>query len=308
MNKKILSALTLLLVAVIWGSAFVAQSKGSEHIGAFTYNFSRSVIGAIVLLPVIAVRSGRAKRRNAASSVSSRRVTVIGGICCGAALCAASAFQQIGISMTTAGKAGFITALYIVIVPLLGIFLRRRVHPAVWGCTAAAAAGFYLLCVNVKENFSVGSGDLLVLCCAVIFSVHIMVIDRFDALGADCVKMSCIQFAVTAVLSAVPMLVFEAPSLAAVYDARLPILYAGVLSSGVGYTLQIVAQKHADPTAAALIISLESVFAALSGWLILGESLSVRELLGCGLVLAAVMAAQLVPAPSAVNKPKEDQE
>ena len=155
---------------------------------------------------------------------------------------------------------------------------------------------------------SVGSGDLLVLCCAVIFSVHIMVIDRFDALGADCVKMSCIQFAVTAALSAVPMLVFESPDISSVWDARLSILYAGVLSSGVGYTLQIVAQKHADPTAAALIMSLESVFAALSGWLILGESLSVRELAGCGLVLAAVVAAQLMPSRSADNKPKEEAE
>ena len=285
MNKKIASALTLLLVAVIWGSAFVAQSKGMEHIGPFTYNFSRSVIGAAVLLPVIAVRSGLSKRRGEKPSPGSKRVTLVGGICCGAALCAASAFQQIGISMTTAGKAGFITALYIVIVPLMGIFLKRRIHPAVWICVAVAAAGFYLLCV--KEGFSVGAGDLLVLCCAVIFSVHIMVIDRFDALGADCVKMSCIQFAVTAVLSAVPMLIFESPEMPSIWDARLSILYAGVLSSGVAYTLQIAAQKHADPTAATLIMSLESVFAALSGWLILGEVLSVKELIGCGLVLAA---------------------
>ena len=304
MNKKIASALTLLLVAVIWGSAFVAQSKGMEHIEPFTYNFSRSVIGAIVLLPVIAVRNGMDKRRGKVASKEERRVTLIGGLCCGAALCVASAFQQIGISMTTAGKAGFVTALYIVIVPLLGIFLKRRIHPAVWGCVAVAAAGFYLLCV--KEGFSVGRGDLLVLCCALVFSAHIMVIDRFDALGADCVKMSCIQFAVTAALSAVPMLIFESPSLSSIYDARMSILYAGVLSSGVGYTLQIAAQKHADPTAATLIMSLESVFAALSGWLILGEVLSAKELLGCGLVLAAVIAAQLVP--SAANKPKEDQE
>ena len=217
MNKKIASALTLLLVAVIWGSAFVAQSKGMEHIGPFTYNFSRSVIGATVLLPVIAVRSGLSKRRGEKPFPGSKRVTLVGGICCGAALCAASAFQQIGISMTTAGKAGFITALYIVIVPLMGIFLKRRIHPAVWICVAVAAAGFYLLCV--KEGFSVGAGDLLVLCCAVIFSVHIMVIDRFDALGADCVKMSCIQFAVTAVLSAVPMLIFESPEMPSISPA-----------------------------------------------------------------------------------------
>ena len=295
MNRKLLSALTLLLVAVIWGTAFVAQSKGSEYIGPFTYNFSRSVIAAVVLLPVIGVMSRLSGQKKAAGGTS-RRMTVIGGICCGAALCAASALQQIGIGMTTAGKAGFVTALYIVIVPLLGTFLKKRIHPGVWGCVALALAGFWLLCV--KEGFSVGAGDLTMLGCALIFSVHIIVIDYFVSHGADGVRMSCIQFLVTALLSAVPMLVSEKPALSALWDARLPLLYSGVLSSGVGYTLQIIAQKHADPTAATLIMSLESVFAAVSGWLILGERLSPKELAGCGLVLTAVIIAQLLPSRS----------
>ena len=304
MNKKIISALALLLTAMIWGSAFVAQSKGMEHIEPFTYNCVRSVIGAAVLLPVIAVRNALAGRKDTPAKKPSGRITLTGGICCGLALCSASAFQQIGISMTTAGKAGFVTALYIVIVPLLGIFLHRRIHPAAWGCVLLALAGFYLLCVN--EGFSVGRGDLLVLCCALLFSVHILVIDRFCALGADSVKMSCIQFAVTAVISAVPMFIFESPTPERIYDARISILYAGVLSSGVAYTLQIAAQKHADPTAATMILSLESVFAALSGWLILGEVLSGKELAGCALVLTAVIAVQLLPAAKAKGKTTED--
>ncbi len=199
--------------------------------------------------------------------------------------------QQLGITMTTAGKAGFITALYVIIVPILGLVLHKRVKPRIWVCAVIALAGFYLLCV--RESFSVGRGDLLVLCCALGFSVHIMVIDHFVTRGADPVMMSCIQFAVTALISVPLMLIFESPSLAAVYDARLTILYAGVLSSGVAYTLQIIAQKYAAPTAAALLMSLESVFAALSGWLILGETLSPPELAGCGLVFAAVVFAQL---------------
>ncbi len=290
MSKKIISGLTLLLVAMIWGSAFVAQSKGMEYVGPFTYNFSRSVIGAAVLLPVIAVMS-LIRRRSPQKNSYSLKMTLTGGLCCGAVLFPASALQQLGITMTTAGKAGFITALYVVIVPVLGLFLHRKVRPKVWVCVVIAVAGFYLLCV--KESFTVGKGDLLVLCCAVCFSVHIMVIDHFVSKGAEPVMMSSIQFAAAGLLSLAPMLALETPSLGALYDARLTILYAGVLSSGVAYTLQIAAQRHSDPTAATLIMSLESVFSALFGWLILGESLTPAELTGCGLVFAAVILAEI---------------
>lgn len=290
MSRKTGSALILLLVAMIWGSAFVAQSKGMDYVGPFTYNLSRSFLGGLVLLPLLPLLTKRPEQ-SPADSETRRKATLAGGICCGAALFAASTLQQLGLSMTTAGKAGFITALYIVIVPILGIFLHRRVPPGVWFCVAAAVFGFYLLCV--KEDFSVGKGDLLVLGCAFVFSVHIMLIDRFNAKGADGVKMSCIQFFTAGVLSLPLMLIFEEPSLSALWDAKLTILYAGVLSSGVAYTLQILAQKHADPTTATLIMSLESVFAAVSGWLILGEKLSASELAGCAVVFAAVVAAQM---------------
>ncbi|MBR1392824.1 MAG: DMT family transporter [Ruminococcus sp.] len=294
MNKKTASALILLLVALIWGTAFVAQSKGMDHVGAFTYNCVRCFIGGLVLLPVIPLLTkikGSAQKEGEGVPF---KVTLIGGVCCGIALFAASSLQQIGIGMTTAGKAGFITALYIVIVPVLGIFFNRRVHFGVWLCVAVAVAGFYLL--SVKEGFTIGKGDLFVLGCAFVFSVHILLIDCFNGKGADAVKMSCIQFFTVAVISLPIMLIAERPELSQLFDAALPILYGGVMSNGVAYTLQIIGQKNADPTAATLIMSLESVFAAVSGWLILGESLSGKELAGCALVLAAVMAAQLLPA------------
>jgi len=293
MSKKTTSVFLLLLTALIWGSAFVAQSKGMEHVGPFTYNGIRSLIGGAVLIPVLLVFRALRRRSGEGEQASSRkRATVIGGLCCGLALFAASSLQQFGISMTTAGKAGFITALYIVIVPILGLFIGRRVPVLIWLCVAAAIAGFYLLCV--KEGFSVGTGDMLVLGCAFIFSVHIILIDRFNAMGADGMMLSCIQLLTAGAISLPLMFIFEEPSLGAVLDARISILYAGVLSCGVAYTLQIIGQKHADPTAATLILSLESVFAALSGWLILDERLSGRELGGCALVLAAVIAAQMI--------------
>ncbi len=293
MSKKTTSVFLLLLTALIWGSAFVAQSKGMEHVGPFTYNGIRSLIGGAVLIPVLLVfRALRRRSGEGEQALSRKRATVIGGLCCGLALFAASSLQQFGISMTTAGKAGFITALYIVIVPILGLFIGRRTPVLIWLCVAAAIAGFYLLCV--KEGFSVGTGDMLVLGCAFIFSVHIILIDRFNAMGADGMMLSCIQLLTAGAISLPLMFIFEEPSLGAVLDARISILYAGVLSCGVAYTLQIIGQKHADPTAATLILSLESVFAALSGWLILDERLSGRELGGCALVLAAVIAAQMI--------------
>lgn len=238
--------------------------------------------------------NGNVQKTHALSVSASHRSTLIGGFCCGIALGAASCLQQVGISMTTAGKAGFITALYIVIVPVLGIFIGKEIPKIIWLCVAIAVAGFYLLCVN--EGFSISRGDLTVLGCAVLFSIHILLIDHFVSLGVDGVLMSCIQFFVAGALSLVLTLLFEEPSLSAILHAKVSILYAGILSSGVGYTLQITAQKHTDPTIATLLMSLESVFAALSGWLILHETLSPKELLGCALVFAAVILAQ-IPLP-----------
>jgi len=297
MSKKMRGNLMLLLTALIWGTAFVAQSAGMDHVQPFTYNGIRTLIGGLVLIPVILLFDKikpESQRVSAEEQKIVNRNSLIGGVCCGLVLCVASSLQQFGVSMTTAGKAGFITALYIVIVPLMGVFIKKKIPRIIWLCVAIAVAGFYLLCV--KEGFSVGTGDLLVLCCAFFFSIHIMVIDHFTAGKVDGVRMSCVQFLVAGVLAIICMFLFEEPSLASIWDARVSILYAGVMSCGVAYTLQILGQKDTDPTTATLLMSLESVFAALSGWVLLNESLSAKELLGCALVFAAVILAQ-IPLP-----------
>ena len=288
-GSKAKGNLILLLTALIWGSAFVAQSTAADLVETFTYNMSRNVLGALVLLPVIYIQARGTAR------MLPDRATLTGGICCGIILAASSGFQQAGVALTTAGKAGFITALYIIMVPLAGMLLGRKVAPIIWLCVALAISGFYLLCV--KEGFTISRGDILVLCCAICFAGHILTVDHFSALGTDPVKMSCIQFITAAVVSGILMLAFEHPTWEAIVAARVPILYAGVLSSGAAYTLQIVGQRYTDPTTATLIMSLESVFAALAGWIILHETLSPKELLGCALVFTAVILAQ-VPLPT----------
>ena len=288
--KNIKGSIMLLITALIWGTAFVAQSKGMDYIGPFTYNALRTLLGGIVLVPVIAVfrRKGIGSGQNDTFS----KPTLLGGSVCGVLLFIASSFQQIGISMTTAGKAGFITALYIIIVPVLGSFMGKRPKPIIWLCAFGAVAGFYLLCI--KSGFAVSKGDLLVLVCALFFAVHIMVIDKFNALGADGMAMSCMQFFTAGVLLVICMFAFEKPDISAISDARYTILYAGIMSCGIGYTLQILGQRRTEPAQATMIMSLESVFAALSGWLILHERLSAKELCGCVLVFVSVVAAQLL--------------
>lgn len=296
MNKtQLRNSLLLLLTAIIWGSAFVAQSVGMDYVEPFTFTFARSIIGGIVLIPCIALL-------RKARSAGMRRVTKvewIGGICCGIALFAASNFQQIGITYTTVGKAGFITALYVVIVPILGLFMKKRVSFLIWICVVLSVVGLYLLCMT-ESSFSLAYGDLLVLICAVLFSFHILIIDYFSPKG-DGVIISCIQFFVCGILSGIVMLFVENPSIGSLVDAKWAILYAGVLSSGVAYTLQVVAQKGVNPTVASLILCLESVVAVLAGWLILGDSLTSRELAGCILMFAAIVLAQL-PAPKKERK------
>ena len=223
----------------------------------------------------------------------------LGGICCGVALCAASNFQQIGMLHTTVGKAGFITALYVVIVPILGLFLRKRVPALIWFCVVLSVAGLYLLCMP-KGAFTLAQGDVLVLICALLFSFHILIIDYFSPKG-DGVVISCIQFFVCGILSGIIMLFVENPTFANIMDAKWSILYAGALSSGVAYTLQVVAQKGVNPTVASLILCLESVVAVLAGWIILGDKLTSRELAGCILMFVAIVLAQL-PTPKKERK------
>ena len=289
MGKKARANCLLVLTAFIWGCAFVAQSSAMDFIGPFTYNTCRNFLAFLALLFLVFVFNR--KKENAPKKAETNKITIIGGICCGLALGVAGAFQQVGVSMTSAGKAGFITALYIVMVPIFGVFIGKKIPKVIWLCVVLAILGFYLLCVN--ENFSVSAGDLYVLACAVGFAVHILIIDHFTEKKADGIKMSCIQFLVAMIVSLILMLLFEEPSMGAIWDAKATILYAGIMSSGVGFTLQIVAQKDTDPTTATLLMSLESVFAALAGWLFLQERMSLKEFAGCLIVFAAVIIAQI---------------
>lgn len=297
MNKEkipIRNSLLLLLTATIWGVAFVAQSVSMDYIGAFTFNAVRCLIGSLTLLPVIWLLDKKrpVEEKKKISSPSERRTLIIGGICCGVLLCLASNFQQFGIKYTTVGKAGFITACYIIIVPIIGIFLKKKCSPFIWIAVILSLSGLYLLCLTPGEGFAVGKGELLVLICAFLFSLHILVIDHFSPL-ADSVKMSCIQFLVAGILSGIPALLFENPTLSGLLAAKIPILYAGIMSCGVAYTLQIVGQKNMNPTIASLILSLESCISVIAGWLILGQSLSIREIFGCVLMFVAIILAQL---------------
>lgn len=292
MSKKLRGNLILLLTALIWGLSFVPQRMGMDYVEPFTYNGIRTLIGGFVLIPVIFAFNKT--KKNSVDNSGKRaplKTTIIGGICCGLVLFIASSLQQIGITMTTAGKTGFITALYIVIVPLLELVIYRRNRAMIWICVLVAMAGFYFL--SIKEGFTVGRGDLFVLCCAIFFAVHIMVIDHFNEKNVDGVLMSCIQFFVAGTLMIIVMFIFEKPQISGILDAKYAILYSGVLSSGVAYTLQIIGQKYAPPTSATLIMSLESVFAALFGWMILHENLSLKEFAGCLLVFVAVIFAQI---------------
>ncbi len=281
----------LLITAFIWGTAFVAQSEGMNYVGPFTYCASRNILGALVLIPVIFLfRYGKFRDKSDTEQVSVKE-TIKGGIICGVILCVAGALQQIGISMTTAGKAGFISAIYIIAVPIAEFFIFRKKSVFVWICALVAFAGLYLLCVN--EGLAVNQGDLIVLYSAFGFTAHIMVIDHFNSKGADGIVMSCIQFFTAAIFMTAAMFIFEQPSMSSILDAKYTILYAGVMSSGVAFTMQILGQRNTDPTSASLIMSLESVFAALSGWLLLNEMMTVKEFSGCVLVFAAVILAQL---------------
>ena len=293
--KQMKNSLILLLTAFIWGVAFVAQSVGGEAVGCFTFNGVRSLIGGLVLLPVISFLDRQKKKELGEAAFleqkGDRKTLMIGGISCGLMLCIASNFQQFGISFTTVGKAGFITAMYILIVPILGLFMKKKVGMKVWLGVVLATIGLYMLCMT-SERFSLSKGDLLVLICAGFFSLHILIIDYFSP-KVDGVRLSCIQFFVCGIISTVIAFIFENPNVSAILSGWLPILYAGVLSCGVAYTLQIIGQKNMDPTVASLILSLESVFSVLAGWVILKQTLSVRELFGCVLMFLAIILAQL---------------
>ncbi len=329
MNKiQMRQSLLLLLTATIWGVAFVAQSVGMEYVGPLTFSCVRSLLGGIVLIPCIwflgrherashpgreisqyeagksqgerAVQKEKGKRDKGAD-----RELLAGGMICGLLLCLASNFQQFGIAHTSVGKAGFITALYIVIVPILGLLFHKKCRPLIWLGVCLAVAGLYFLCMaggdaqaaagQIFPGIPIGKGDFLVFICALLFSGHILAIDYFTE-RVDGVKMSCIQFWVCGIVSGIGMFLAEDPHFPAILMAWKELLYAGVMSCGVAYTLQIVGQKGMDPTVASLILSLESVISALAGLFILGQRLSGAEILGCILMFAAIVLAQLAGA------------
>lgn len=291
-TKQLRGGAMLMLTALIWGTAFVAQSVGMDYLGPCAFTATRNFIGCVALLPVIALasrlRSGAQPEE--AAPAPGKKALFGWGAACGLLLGGATLLQQAGMQTASAGKAGFLTALYIVIVPVLGIFLGRRPGLKVWMGVVLALVGAYLL--SVKGGAGIASGDLLVIASAVVFSLHILVIDSVPA-GMDGVRLSCVQFLVAGAFALVLALFLESFTWRDILSAWVPLLYTGVVSSGVGYTLQILGQRTVNPTVACLILSLESVFAALAGWAILGQALSLRELFGCALVFVAVILAQL---------------
>lgn len=288
MNNKFKGILALLSATVIWGSAFIAQSVGMELIGPFTFQTVRCGLAVIFLVP-LTLLFDKGNIRLWLKKWFDPRLWK-GGLICGLALFAAASMQQVGLVYTDAGKAGFITAMYIVLVPILGLFLKRRPPKSALLSVLLAVVGLYLLsCMGVS---GINVGDILLMGCALAYAVQITCVDSV-AQGLDGMRLNCVQALVTTVLSVPFMALTEDVVAANILACWLPLCYAGVLSMGVAYTLQIVGQKHLEPTTAALIMSLESVIAALCGWLILKETMTTPELLGCGLVFAAVILSQL---------------
>ncbi len=296
MNPKTRANLLLLLTAMIWGCAFVAQDVAADVLQPMSFNGSRMLLAALTLVPVCwlndrrAIKAGKGMAWKQMDNAQ-RKTLVLGGVCCGVMLALGSVFQQLGLSLGTgAGKAGFITALYIVLVPLTGLFIGKKLGRLVWAAVALSVVGLYLLCMT--GSFTLDPGDGMLIICAACFCGHILVVDYFGR-RTDGVKMSCIQFFTTTVICLAGAFLFEKPTWEAVRTCAIPLIYAGVFSGGVGYTLQILAQRDAEPTIASLLMSLESVFAVLAGWVILGDALSLRELLGCMMMMGGIVLAQL---------------
>ncbi len=283
-----------ILAAFIWGTAFVAQDLCADAIGTFTFNAARYFIAVLALLVVILISDKMKKDKpvlSPAEKKAANKQLWIGGLCCGAALAIASNFQQAGlVAGTDSGKAGFLTALYVVLVPVFGLFFKRKVNLPTWIAVVLSVVALYLLCI--KGSFTLAPGDLLILVCAVCFAVHILVIDHFTA-TVDGVKLSCLQFLFAGIISAVCMFLFEDVDFAAIWSCVMPLLYVGIFSCGVGYTLQILAQKGSNPTVVTILLSLESVFAVIAGAIILKQQMSVREYIGCAVMFAAVILAQI---------------
>lgn len=287
MKTHVKYSLLLFLASIIWGLAFVAQSAGMDYVGPFTFNGTRCFLGVMILIPTAMFMD---KKEGVLTSWKDKKL-IIPGIICGTILFLATSTQQIGIISTTAGKSGFITALYIVLVPIFSLIIRKKPGKFIWVSVALACVGLYFLCIN--DTFVLQPGDLWLFACAALFALQIMAVDKF-APDVDVIKLSCYQFLVAGILSIIP-LALEKPVLSDVLSCWLPICYAGFFSSGIAYTLQMEGQKRVKPTVASLIMSMESVFSAVFGYFILHEKLSTRELAGCIIMFGAVILAQVAP-------------
>ena len=299
MNKtKLKGNLTLLLTAIIWGTSFIAQSLGMESISPSSFIGVRCILGATVLVPVILIID-RIKKKKGERVQPINKTLITGGVICGVVLFVASYLQTAGLVYTSPGKSGFITALYMVFIPIAGLFMGKKLSPIVPVCVVIAVLGMYLLCID--SSFTINRGDVLTLICALFFTAHIMVIDIYSP-QVDGVKLSCIQFYVCGVLGLIAMF-FDTPKfeVSSIIACWRPIAYSGIMSCGIAYTLQIVGQKYTDPTSASIIMSLESVVATLStvvlvaiGWDLTGGALTMREIMGCVLMFVAIMLVQLI--------------
>lgn len=283
------------LAAFIWGTAFVAQSICARYVSPFTFTASRFVIATLVMGGIVAIIEARQKKRGDERNPRDWKALLTAGTLCGTLLGTSTILQQAGLGGTSAGKAGFITALYIVVVPILGLFLHKKVTPLVWMGMVSAVFGLYFLCMT--ESFSISLSDTFVILCAIFFAVHILVVDHYDG-RVNSIELSLVQLAAATVWALLGMLIFETPDAGTIEGLRIcfwPILYMGIFPSGVAYTLQILAQRDSNPTVTALLLSLESVFAAVAGALILKDQMSIREYAGCFLMMVAVVLAQLPP-------------
>lgn len=309
-SQKMKHSLLLVLAAFIWGTAFVAQSVGGDACGPYTFNGIRSILGGLILIPVIYILDKLGFSKNKPITKAEKKTLLLGGTLCGIVLCLGSNVQQLGLYLgASAGKAGFLTACYILLVPIFGIFLKKKCGLNIWIGVILTFIGLYLLCFNGSLTFN--KSDMLVLLCAFFFAFHILIIDHFSPL-VDGIRMSCIQFFVCGIITLIPMFIFDMghsfhnlSNWAAPFtsiDIWIPLLYAGFLSSGVAYTLQIIGQSNVNPTVASLILSLESVFAVIAGWVLLNEKMGIKELSGCALIFTAIILAQL---PGKLKNPRK---
>lgn len=286
----------LMLTALIWGSSFVAQSVGMESVEAFTFNGIRTLMGAVVLLPFILIRDKVQAKNMTAEQIKQRKVNdkkvFRYGLILGAVFCAACNFQQFAFEYSTSGKIAFITALYMFFVPLFGLFLKKRVPWLTWVCVLAGFVGLYFLSIGPGGLGSINRGDIRAFICAIFYAVHILLIEKF-APDVDGIKLSCMQFVVSGVITCILMFIFETPQMSAILSAIVPLLYSGIMSCGLAYTFQIVGQKYTEATVASLIMCMESVFAVLAGAVILHELLTGREIVGCIIMFVAIIVSEL---------------